>query len=516
MEAEARGEGETLVRHEHALLELSKKLHLNITAIYREIVSGETIAARPVMQQVLSEVEQNIWDGVLVMEVERLARGDTIDQGIVAQTFKYSDTKIITPMKIYDPNNEFDEEYFEFGLFMSRREYKTINRRLQRGRLQSIKEGKYLGTKPPYGYTRKKLNNQKGFTLEINPDQADILKMIFELYTKGEQLDNGEYERLGVARIARKLNNLMIPPMKGDVWVNSSIQSILSNPVYIGKIRWNSRPTKKKMVDGQMKRERPRAKPEDWILVEGLHKAIIDNNTWQLAQEYLSNNPAKSIRKDKKVKNPLAGLIICGLCGRRMIRRPYNLKNYPDTLMCPSTACSNISSQLSNVEERLLQSLEKWLQDYKLNWDIKKNENSKKNIQHEIKRKAMKKLEEEIKNLKKQMDNIHNLLEQGVYSTDTFLERSKVINDKINNTQKGVDELLHELQFEEEKENNQKIIIPRIERVLELYKVTDDPALKNELLIEVIEKAVYKKTIKGHRNSTSDDFELVLFPKLHK
>ena len=41
--------------------------------------------------------------------------GNTRDQGIVAEAFKYSDTKIITPSKTYDPNNEFDEEYFEFG-----------------------------------------------------------------------------------------------------------------------------------------------------------------------------------------------------------------------------------------------------------------------------------------------------------------------------------------------------------------------------------------------------------------
>jgi len=98
-EAEERGEGETLARHEKALCELAEKLQLNVTKIYREIVSGETIAARPVMQQLLSEVEQGIWDGVLVMEVERLASGDTIDQGLVAQTFKYSNTEIITPLK---------------------------------------------------------------------------------------------------------------------------------------------------------------------------------------------------------------------------------------------------------------------------------------------------------------------------------------------------------------------------------------------------------------------------------
>ena len=69
-------------------------------------MSGETIAARPVMQQLLIEIEQNVWSGVLVMEIERLARGDTIDQGIVAQAFKYSNTKIITPLKTYDPTNE--------------------------------------------------------------------------------------------------------------------------------------------------------------------------------------------------------------------------------------------------------------------------------------------------------------------------------------------------------------------------------------------------------------------------
>ncbi len=87
IEAEAHGEGETLLRHEKTLLDMARKLNLNITEIYREIVSGETIAARPVMQLLLSEVEQGKWKGVLVMEVERLARGDTIDQGIVSQAF---------------------------------------------------------------------------------------------------------------------------------------------------------------------------------------------------------------------------------------------------------------------------------------------------------------------------------------------------------------------------------------------------------------------------------------------
>ena len=145
-EAEARGEMETLARHEKLLFETAKRMQITVSAVYKEIVSGETISARPVMQKLLAEIEQGIWDGVLVVEVERLARGDTIDQGIVSQAFKLSDTKIITPVKVYDPNNEFDEEYFEFGLFMSRREYNTIKRRLQRGRLASVREGSMSAT----------------------------------------------------------------------------------------------------------------------------------------------------------------------------------------------------------------------------------------------------------------------------------------------------------------------------------------------------------------------------------
>ena len=236
-EAEAHGEGETLARHERILLDLAKKKEYIVGAIYREVVSGETIADRPVMQQLLHEVESGMWDGVLVVEVERLARGDTIDQGVVSRAFQYSDTKIITPTKIYDPNNEFDEEYFEFGLFMSRREYKTIKRRLNAGRISSVKEGKYCGNKPPYGYERVKLEKEKGYTLRPVQTQAEIVKMIYTWYA------GDGCEQIGVAKIARKLNEMGIETALGGDWTPASIQGILTNPVYIGKIRWNGRKT---------------------------------------------------------------------------------------------------------------------------------------------------------------------------------------------------------------------------------------------------------------------------------
>lgn len=503
MEEEARGEGETLARHEKILLSLAKKMNLTITQIHREIVSGETISSRPIMQQLLNEVEQGLWEGVLVVEVERLARGDTIDQGIVAQTFKYSDTKIITPMKVYDPSNEFDEEYFEFGLFMSRREYKTINRRLQRGRVESVKEGKYVGNIPPYGYIRKKLTNQKGYTLEPHPEQAEVVRLIFDLYTKKN--------RIGVGLIVRELNRLKAPTMKGGDWVNSTVLDILRNPVYIGKIRWNARPQVKKMVDGQMVKERPRAKSEDVIIVDGLHEAIIDEATFNLAQKYLLENPSVPVPKKHVIKNPLAGLIVCGMCGRKMVRRPYT-NGQPDSLICAVTSCNNISSQLSLVEEKLIQTLKEWLEEYKL--EVEEDEKKGNNLEVNLIKQSFKKIEDEIKTLEKQSSSLHDFLEQGVYSIETFLERSKILNEKINAANNDKQELEEKLRDIYYKKESKKVIIPKVEKIIKSYSHIKEPAEKNRLLKEVLDQVVYTKTVNGRWHGRPDDFELLLYPKL--
>lgn len=510
-EAEARGEGETLARHEKALLDLAKRLKLNITEIYKEVVSGETIAARPMMQQLLSEVEKGVWDGVLVMEVERLARGDTIDQGIVAQTFKFSATKIITPSKTFDPNNEFDEEYFEFGLFMSRREYKTINRRLQRGRLASVKEGKYVANNPPYGYDRKKLDRDKGYTLQIIPDQADVIRMIFDWYTTGDLQEDGTYRRLGVSLIVRKLNRLKIKPQKGDAWVASSVRDILINPVYIGKIRWNWRPSTKKMVDGKVKTERMRS--NEVILVDGLHEGIIPEETFKLAQEQIETNPPRPVSERNTIKNPLAGIVVCGKCNRKMIRRPYNDKTKYDILMCPATHCPNVSSKLSDVEDEILLALGNWLSEYKLTLDngsIKTN-----NAKIEVMERQLLQLENEDDELQKQLNTIYELLEKSVYTSEQFLERSRLISGKIEEARTGKEMLRAELELEKNRAISKERIIPKIEYILNTYYLLPNAQAKNDMLKEVLEKAVYlKERPANFKGVDPKDFSIALFPIL--
>lgn len=209
---------ETLKRHEAILDKLAAQRGYYIAKTYYEVVSGESIAARPEIQKLLEEVNAGFYAGVLVVDVERLARGNGADQAYISQVFQFSGTKIITPTKIYDPSNEFDEEYFEFGLFMSRREYKTINRRLIRGRDSSASEGKWIGSIAPYGYNRVKLPNEKGYTLEPHPEEAPIIQKIFEMYLNHQ----------GTKMIANYLNDREVPTRHGDLWTYSTIYQIIS------------------------------------------------------------------------------------------------------------------------------------------------------------------------------------------------------------------------------------------------------------------------------------------------
>lgn len=504
IESEGKGNDitETLVRHEKILLDIAKRNNYKIGKIYKEVVSGDTIEARPEVQKLLEDVKLGKWKGVLVVEIERLARGETMDQGIVANAFKISNTKIITPMKIYDPNDEFDEEYFEFGLFMSRREYKTIKRRLERGRISSVTEGKYVGSIAPFGYDRVKLKGQKGYTLEPN-SEADIVKLIFKLYA---------YEGLSINGVARKLNEMRVKPRKNLEWTNNMVKRILSNNVYIGKIKWNFRKKVKVYKNGKYIKSRPIN--HNYMEYDGLHAPIIDEKTWNIVKDRLSLNKAP-VKDASVVKNPLIGLVYCAKCGGKLIRRPYTLYKKEPTLYCGNPKCDNIGVKLCLVEEKIIEGLRKWLENYKIDYTKydKKISNDIINGLEETIKMLTSKLEKE----KDKLLKICNLLEEGIYSKEVFKVRSEGINNNIEQLNKSIEEYKIKL----EKEKNNKVsevdMIPKIENIIDVYNLLDTAEEKNELLKTVITQVTYLKTEKGSCKGVDQaNFILNIYPKVSK
>lgn len=484
IEAEQSGAGNTLARHRRTLTDLAARMQLTIDAIYEEVVSGDTIAARPEMQRLLSEVEAGLWDAVLVMEVERLARGDSIDQGIVARAFRYSGTKIITPSKIYDPCNEFDEEFLEFGLFMSRREYQTIRRRLTAGVQASRREGKYTGSVPPYGYLKQKLSGEKGFTLVPDPQTAPIVQQIFSWFLT---------DRLSMVEISKRLNAGAIPRPSGGIWYPKTIANLLGNPHYAGYTTNSRRPVKAVIRDGAIRKTRPR-NTQQLVFYEGRHPALVSREQWQAAQKRLQAHAAPPVPRGKGQTNAFCGLLYCSVCGSRMQRGQYG-KNSPRKpyLFCMRRGCATVSSSYEAVEA-LVQAV---LQTWPLTWDPTDLPDD-----NAIRAHSLAGLHQRLDRIGLQQTRAMEFLETGVYSPEIFRTRIAALDVERKQIEQTLDALAHA-------PTAPQIPVPSISA---LYTQLT-PSEQNELLKTLIEKIVYQKSERT-TPGFAGDLTLTIYPRL--
>ena len=470
---------DTLERHEKILTAYAAANGLSIGKIYREVVSGDSIESRPEMIQLLHDVRQCKWRGVLVMEVERLARGDTKDQGTVAEAFKYSETLIVTPNRVFDPNNEADEEYFEFGLFMSRREYQTIKRRMQAGIKQSTLEGNYLCPLPPYGYTIVS-NGKRNRTLSPHPEQAKIVQMIFGWYTQ---------DMLSVCKIVRNLTDLRIPTAKGLAsWSSYSVGHILENPAYIGKVTHGRYRKKKEYIDGVYKAVNKKSADGEYIIADGKHPPLVDVDTWNAAQARLSTVPR--VKQDNELKNALAGILYCRECGKAMHQKiTVNPSGrYSRYIHRIGTACPNIHGTASarEVMASVSAALRKNIADCETR--LKSPQNAVDNDD------MISALEKTLELLKSKKSRLFSFLEDGLYTKDEFLERKAEIQKAIDSTEASI-------AAERAKKDtivNYRDTIFRLSEALNAIDNPDIPAkTKNDLLKQIVKRVNYsRKTCK--------------------
>lgn len=461
---------DTLRRHKEILLEFaSRQPNMNIVRVYEDVVSGEKLYARPQMLKLLSDAENGDFDSVLCMDIDRLGRGAASEQGLILETLKSNDIKIITPRQVFDLNNDLDEDYAEYKSFFARQELKMIKRRMRSGTLKSVNDGCCLWN-APYGYKNATVN--KRCTLEINEDEAKFVRMAFDLY-----VNSG----MGAQTIAYTLNSLGARPHRSDRFNRTSIVAMLRNQTYTGKIVYNKKSTVRKNTQDGEKYVTIYHPPEKWIVVDGLHEPIIDEETFNKAGEILSSRYHRPFN-DGSVVNPLAGILKCAVCGYGMQRRPFNnKKNTTVHLLCQTKGCCK-SSRLDYVEQAVLASVRQKLEELR---SIKAQRKKRLDFTG-----AIKEVEHEYTQLKRQKSNLHDLLERGVYDIDTFTERSKNLSERLANLEKERNEL-------EEKQKASSLFtlnetIKRFENVIRLYD-TSTTAQKNKLLKSIIETGTYYK-----------------------
>ena len=459
---ESETQEQVLARHEKLLTDYCKRNNLIIRKIYREVVSGENIENRPQCQQLLEDVANGLYDGVVVVEIERLSRGNPIDQFEILETFKGAKAKIYTLQKVYDfsTENDIDEEYFEFGLFMSRREYKTIKKRLMRGKKQAQQEGYFIGSYLPFGYDKKRID--KGNVLIPN-EKAEIVKLIFNKYV---------YEDYNISNIHEYLFKNKIKSSTGNEnWSTSSILKILKNKTYLGYIATNTKPNRDKAI---------------WV--KGRHEAIIDADTFEKAQIKIKENDPK-ITRALTIQNPLAGLVYCPKCGHIMSRsvKHRNRPNEKELLSCRTRHCTNSGTYLEIVEEAIINELKKELAGFNYfieNYGVEAEKNKI------TKQKELELINKEILKKETMINRCCELLEQGVYTIDKYNQRVNILENDLVTLKNNLIEVENNIQ--DDKKDNIKNAIPILEKVIDEYwNLTTEN--KNKLLKSIIERIEYKK-----------------------
>lgn len=479
LEAEKDSGEDSLARHKAILLDVAARKGLYIEKIYQEIVSGETISARPEIQKLINDCYAGKYKGILIVDVTRLSRGNQGDAQIIMDCLKYSNanagTLVITPTKTYDvAHNPDDEEYMEFELFMSRREYKMIRKRMDRGKIQSIIEGNYLATHRPYGYDI--VTTKTGRTLSPNPMEAKFVKQIFEWATK---------ENMTAGAIARRLTAMGVATYSGaPEWSRDSIKHILTNPVYIGKIRWNDRMTVKHLVDGQLAKSRPRSSHnEHYIEIDGKHSkhALIDEATFRAASNKFHSDRTKA---GLKLINPLASLLYCQKCGMIMQYKAYNGKRKPRFAHKPSQVCKVKSALVSDVLDAMIHALKLYIEDFEV------KVNNLPDVDENTVNEQLDELQKELRNVEKQKSKLFEGWERDEVDNNEFAERKAIHNARIEAIKAEMEKLEDAVPEQEEYKES---IVKLSEALDALQDITLDAETKNKYLKEIVRRIEFSR-----------------------
>ena len=450
---------------------------------YREVGSAESLDSRPEILRVLKAIENPAIKAVAVVEVQRLSRGDLEDAGRLIRILRYTNTYVITPMKTYDLRDEYDRDAFERELKRGY-EYLEYFKKIQaRGKLASVKEGNYVGSVAPYGFDRitKEDNNKTYHTLVERKDQADVVRMVFNWYCNDD---------IGATAICRRLEDLSIKTKTGGkYWRTYQIFSMLENVHYIGCVRWNWRKTIKIIEDQEIRKLRPKAKVDEYLVFEGKHDGIISEELFNKAREIKGKR--HRTRRDLTLKNPFSGIMYCK-CGSKMgynTYRKHGMEYASAKLVCNNQFhCKTGSATFDEIYNDVCKTIRDCIQDFELR--IKNNQDDSVKLHRDLVNRLEKRFEELSKQEVEQWEAQYDPDESKRLPPHIF----KVLNEKVLREKEEINSALSKakdsmptpVDYREE-------IMKFTNALMALENPRIDAKVKNQYLKKIIDKIEYER-----------------------
>lgn len=437
---------------------------------YAEIGTGDSIEARPKMQELLQDVELEMYDAVLVVHYDRLGRGDKVDQATIEKTFAISDTLIITPQKVYNLNDESDMMLADFQGMIARQEYKSIARRLRQGKARATKMGNWCNGKPPFPY----IYDRESKKAVPDPKKLEIYRMMVDWALSGWSSTD----------IAWELNKLTIPSPRGGLWSPQVVRRLLLDEVHLGHIVVGK---KKKIVTTGAIITKPKT---EWVVYKNCHKPVkteIEHNKLQFLFQREKVTPHAS----RAGKHAFSGIIKCGKCGhtlqiQKRSDRPYdNLKSctYRDHF---GTRCTNVGGNMSQIESAVRTAIEQKKEELE--------EAIRKGIDLEDRRVLYDLLEKklaEIKKIENRLSNLTDMRADGEISKEEYVLKKAEYESQLRQCEE--DYRVIEKQIDHTEQARNEDMLATVKDVIHVLDHEKDAKALNRAYKSIIHNIIWER-----------------------
>ena len=283
-------------------------------------ISGQTFE-QAAFQHLLNDIEAGKIDCVVVKDLSRLGR-NTIDTGYyIEKYFPLHQVRFIAVNDQYDSEdgeNSANHMIVPLKNMINEAYAADISRRVAAQQRQAMRDGEFVGSRPPYGYRKDPDNCHH---LLVNEDTAPTVRQIFQWAAEGVAL-NDMVKRLNEAKVPTPghylasvglITNQRL--MGSGKWQTWTVGKILEAEVYTGDmVQGKSRTVGRKQVS---------TAPMDWIVVRDTHEALVSREMFELVQAVRQNAAVKYTVTEKKpyTENILQGRVFCGCCGKNLHRQ---------------------------------------------------------------------------------------------------------------------------------------------------------------------------------------------------
>ena len=432
-------EGYSIGEQERLLVEFCEKNGWEVYKTYADKgISGKDIRHRPAVRELLHDATEKKFNVVISWKINRLSRR-LADAIRIVETLDNYGITYRSYSEPFESDTPAGRMQFQMMALVGEFERGTIAQNVKMGMCAKARSGEWCGGIAPLGYDWVPMEGteqsaRRKSRLEINEEEAETVRRIFSLYASGK----------GYKAIVNKINKEGCRTKRGNPFSVAQLRDILTNPVYIGKVRYDVR-------RNWNEKRRHNINPNP-IITEGIHHPIIDMKQWNRVQGIMKQKSGKPSRIYDG-EYPLTGILRCPECGAGMVisRTTNTLKDGSKKRIAyyacgawknkGTAVCHSNSIQAEKANDFVYHELEKVFTDGKFLKMILDKVNEESRRQTAQAEKEWEKAEKELKQYESRRKKIFEAYEDGLVTAEEFLKRKQEIAGERKKWQEKIEEL---------------------------------------------------------------------------